>query len=287
MKCLPFILLFAIATTTVAAEEPAAPKPYTEYVPPELRDIGIDEKGGAILPLDLSFTDHTGTPVTLRNYFDGKRPVVIQLGYFGCPQLCTMVSQGMVQSLKELTLNLGTDYRVLYISFDPTESWRLGAEKRQNILREYGRGGDTGIHLLTGSKSQIDQLTEAVGYRYKYVANQRQFSHPAVLLVCTPDGRLSRYLYGIKFDPRTTRLSLVEASEGKIGSTIDRILLTCFMYDGATGKYGPRVALLIMQAGGALTVITMVTLLVALHRRERRRAQLEPATTRVSETETK
>lgn len=252
---------------------------YSEYVPPELRDIGIDEKPGAVLPLDLEFVDQAGATVPLRSFFDGTKPVVIQLGYFGCPQLCGMVSEGMVQSLKDLTLTLGDDYRVLYISFDSNETFRLAAEKRQNILREMGQSpGAAGLYLLTGSKRQINELTAAVGFNYKYVPAQRQFSHPAALMIATPDGRLSRYLYGVKFDRQTLRLSLVEASEGKIGNTVDRFLLTCFMFDGKAGKYS-LAALNLVRAGGVLTVGVVGAALFLALRRERAAAEAAAAAT--------
>lgn len=272
----------ARAETPGAASEPVnAPgdvpraRTYAEYVPPELRDIGIDERPGAVLPLDLEFFDETGKSVALRRYFDGTKPVVIQLGYFGCPQLCGMVSEGLVQSLRDLTLKLGDDYRVLYVSFDPNETFRLAAEKRQSILRELGASpGAAGLYLLTGNKRQINELTSAVGFNYKYVPAQRQFSHPAALIIATPDGRLSRYLYGVKFDRQTLRLSLVEASEGKIGNTVDRFLLTCFMFDGNTGKYS-LAALNLVRAGGVLTVgIVALTLFVAIRRERRAAAKL-------------
>lgn len=279
--------IFAIAALLLAAlgggaraEAPAAaPKgsEYSEWVPPAMRDIGIDERSGETLPLDLKFYDETGKLVELKQFFDGTRPVVLQLGYFNCPQLCGQITQGMVESLKSLTLNMGSEYRLLYVSFDPTETAPLALQKRQNLLREYGRENATlGMHLLTGDKAQIQRLTQAVGYHYKWDDTLRQFSHPAVVMILTPDGKISRYLYGIKQDPQTFRLSLVESAEGKIGTTTDRIMLICFMYDGTTGRYGPRVAMMVMQVGGAVTLVTIASLLGFLYVREHRRRVANP-----------
>jgi protein SCO1/2 len=288
MRVLSFIFaaLITMPAVAVRAADPieAAPPPeqrtvdpapgkYAEYVPPELRDVGIDEQPGGPIPLDLTFLDHTGQTVTLGKYFDGTKPVVIQLGYFGCPQLCELVSQGLAESLKSLTLNLGDDYRVLFVSFDTNETFRLAAEKRQSILQELGKSNaQAGLYLLTGSKNSVDQLTRSVGFNYKWVPNQRQFSHPAAVILATPDGRVSRYLYGVKFDNKTFRLSLVEASEGKIGSTMDRILLTCFQFDGHAGKYS-LAAMRLVQTGGIFTVLLVGGLILRSVLRERHEAR--------------
>ncbi|MCS7034546.1 MAG: SCO family protein [Phycisphaerae bacterium] len=257
---------------TALAEAPPRTQPYREWVPPEMRDIGVEEKAGQTLPLDLKFYNESGRPVALREFFDNTRPVILQLGYFECPQLCGKITQGMVHSLKQQTLDLGTDFRLLYISFDPAETYHLAASKKQAMLQAYGRpGAASGLHLLTGEKKSILELTQAVGYKFRYVESQRQYAHPAVIMLFTPDGRLSRYLYGLEFDPRTLRLSLVEASEGKIGTTVDRIMLTCLMYDGSLGRYGPRVARLVMKAGGAISVVILASTLGFLYYREHRR----------------
>ncbi|HRK31919.1 MAG TPA: SCO family protein [Tepidisphaeraceae bacterium] len=279
------LAIFAVATPATAeapgvapAAGPTVEQPgvartqYQEWIPPEMRDIGIDEKPGTQLPLDLKFFNERGEVVALSDYFDGTKPVLLQLGYFECPQLCGQITQGMVGSMRDLTLNLGDDYRVLYVSFDPAEQYRLAAQKKQSIVEAYERKRDgAGLHLLTGEKRDILELARAVGYKFKWVESQRQYSHPAAIMVFTPDGQLSRYLYGMRFDPRTLRLSLVEAGEGKIGTTVDRIMLICFMYDGSTGRYGPKVAMLLMRGGGALTVVLIVTVFTVLYRREYKR----------------
>jgi protein SCO1/2 len=273
------LALAAIASTARGADADAAPAPTTlpdpggrmEPAPKELQDIGIDEKSGATLPLDLQFVDETGKTVELRKYFNNKRPVILQLSYFGCPSLCSLVSNGLVDSLNELTLTMGSDYDVINVSFDPAETARLAKLKKQSFLDAYNHpAGAEAWHLLTGNPKEIEQLTRAVGFRYKWIESSKQFSHPAVLILLTPDGKVSRYLYGVQFPSRTLRLSLVEASEGKIGTSVDRFLLTCFHYDSYAGKYTP-VAMGIMRVAGVITVLVIAIVITVLIRRERNR----------------
>ena len=263
---------FAMAQATTA---PALPDPggRLEPAPKELQNIGIDEHAGDMLPLDAAFYDETGNPVTLRDYFGKGRPVVLQLSYFGCPSLCSLVSNGLVESLNELSLTMGKEFDVINVSFDPAETARLAKLKKQSFLDAYNRpAGAEAWHFLTGNPKEIDALTNAVGFRYKWVESSKQFSHPAVLVLLTPEGKISRYLYGVKYAPQTLRLSLVEASEGKIGTTVDRFLLTCFHYDSYAGKYTP-LAMGIMRVGGVATVLVIAVVIVWLIRREKRREQ--------------
>jgi protein SCO1/2 len=195
---------------------------------------------------------------------------VLQLGYFECPMLCTLVSQGLVDSLNELTLTMGKDFEVINLSFNAADTPRQAAAKKQSFLEAYNRpAGAESWHFLTGQQQAIDKITDAVGFRYKYIESRREFSHPAALILLTPDGRISRYLYGVKYDPKTLRLSLVEASEGKVGTTVDRILLTCFHYDAAAGRYNVT-AMAIMRAGGVFTVIALTVIITTALRREMR-----------------
>lgn len=242
----------------------------TTYVPDELKHVAIDEHLGSTIPLDLTFRDERDQPVQLRRYFSGKKPVVLQLGYYRCPMLCDVISHGLLDSLKEIKLEAGKDFEVVFVSIDPHETPALAALKKQSYMEEYGRGeGIGGWHFLTGREEQIGQLAKAVGFNYKWVGSVGQFSHPAAIFVCTPDGHLSRYLYGVKFEPKTLRLSMVEASDEKIGSAMDQIFLTCFQYDGHQGKYA-FAALGLMRAGGILTIIAVVTGIVRMLRREQR-----------------
>ncbi|MEA2709905.1 MAG: hypothetical protein QOF78_2506 [Phycisphaerales bacterium] len=269
------ILLLTLAAT---AAHGAAPRDgRMEPTPPELTDIGVDEKGGSSLPLDLTFVDETGKSVQLRDYFNHNRPIVLQLSYFGCPSLCSLVSNGLVESLNDLSLTMGKEFDVINVSFDPAETARLAKLKKQSFLDAYNRpAGGEAWHFLTGKPAEIEQLTKAVGFRYKWVESSKQFSHPAVLMLLTPDGKISRYLYGVKYEPRTLRLSLVEASEGKIGTTVDRFLLTCFHYDSYAGRYTP-VAMGIMRVAGVLTVVIIPCVIGYLVRRENHKAKLSPA----------
>ncbi len=250
-------------------------KPRMEAAPDELKNIGLDEHLNGQLPLDLAFTDETNHPVKLRDYFTGKKPVIVQLGYYGCPMLCDLISRGATASLKPLPLTAGADFEVVFISIDPHEDWTLAQAKKRSYVTEYDRPGSAGgWHFLTGREQQIRQVAQAVGFNYKWVASAAQFSHPAGLILCTPEGRISRYLYGVKFDEKTLRLSLVEASEGKIGTIGDRFLLTCFQFDGHQGRYA-LTAMSLMRWGGALTLIVLTTVMIRLFRRDARRKALE------------
>jgi protein SCO1/2 len=258
-------LLFAPAA--LAEEAPARMEP----APQELTNISLDEHLNAQLPLDLPFIDEANQTVTLGKYFSGNKPVVLQLGYYGCPMLCDLVSRGVTQSLKGVELTAGNDFEVVFISIDPHEDWTLAAGKKRSYVQEYGRAGSAGgWHFLTGKQAQIDQVAKAIGFNYKWVASAGQFSHPAGIMICTPEGKLSRYLYGVRFNEKTLRLSLVEASQGKIGSTTDHFLLTCFQYDGKQGKYA-FAAMSLMRLGGAVTLIVLAFVLIRLFRREARR----------------
>jgi len=237
------------------------------------KDITVDEHAGAQIPLDLTFVDETGRTVRLADYFKGNKPVVLQLGYYGCPMLCNLISTGIVDSLKNVKLNTGSDYDVLFVSIDPSETPKLAAEKKQSMLNAFGREGGSGWHLLTGKEPQIKQLAQTVGFNYRWIDSAGQYAHPAVIMVCMPDGKVSRYLYGVRFNPQTLRLSLVEASNGKVGSAVDKLYLTCFQYDGRQGKYA-LAAIGIMRAGGVLVMIIVATVLIRMFRKEaRQRAQ--------------
>lgn len=233
------------------------------------KDITVDEHTGARLPLDLTFTDENGQTVQLGQYFKGNKPVVLQLGYYGCPMLCNLISKGIAQSLKEVKLTTGTDYDVVFVSIDPSEGPKIAFDKKRFFLQEYGREGGSGWHLLTGKEPQIKQLAGAVGFNYRWIDSAGQFAHPAVIMVIMPDGKVSRYLYGVRFNPQTLRLSLVEASNGKIGSAVDQLYLTCFQYDGRQGKYA-LAAIGLMRGGGVLTMLIVGLVLFRMFRKEAR-----------------
>ena len=243
-----------------------------EALPDELVGVGVTEKLGAPIPLDLQFTDESGQTVRLGDYFDGARPVILNLGYMGCPMLCGLVSNGMVEAMRAMKRTCGEEYVVLSPSIDHTETPTLSAAKKEGYLAQYGReAAQQGWHWLTGREDQIRALTDAVGFGFAWNEERQEYAHAAVIVVLSPDGRVMRYLYGVMFDPKTLELSLVEATDGKTGSSLDKFLLFCFHYDAETGRYGPA-ARNIMKAGGAVTVLIVVGMFLGLRRRERRAA---------------
>lgn len=222
--------------------------------PELLKQVGIDQKLNDEIPLDLTFRDEHGQTVQLARYF-GSKPVILTLVYYNCPMLCTQVLNGLDRSLKLIPLTLGKDFNVVTVSIDPTERPVLAEAKQAMYTGMYGRpGAAEGWHFLTGDEPQIKALTQAVGFRYAYDSESKQFAHASVIMVLTPEGRLSRYFYGIEYPQRDLRLGLLEASQGKISSPVDAILLFCYHYDPHTGKYGLVISRVLQLAGG-LTVL--------------------------------
>jgi protein SCO1 len=233
--------------------------------PKILRDVGIDQNLNQQIPLDLKFRDETGKTVELSQYF-GKKPVILSLVYFSCPMLCTLVEESLLQSLKHVSFDIGDQYNVLTVSFDPHDTPEMASAKKSVYVGLYGRkGAAQGWHFLTGDEPSIKALTKAVGFRYTYDPTTGQYAHATAIMVLTPQGKLARYFYGIQYPPGGLRLSLVEASHEKIGSPVDAILLFCCSYNPATGKYGLLVSRLLMIAGG-LTIVTLGTLVLMLSR---------------------
>jgi len=269
-------MLLACAVALAGTRAPAVRAQQDASVPKELKGIGVDERLNAHLPTDLTFTDSDGNPVRLADFF-GERPVVITLNYYACPMLCTLQLNDLVSALREIPLEPGRDFELITLSFDPLEGPKLAAAKKRNYVAEYGRpSASRGWHFLTGKQDAILRLTRAVGFRFKWNAEQQQWAHPATAIICTPDGRISRYL-GLPYDPRTLRLSLVEASQGKIGTLFDRVFLTCFHYIDNQGRYTANV-MGIMRLGGAAVVVFLVLLFLVLEtgRRIRRRSSAVP-----------
>jgi protein SCO1/2 len=240
-------------------------------LPGALQGVGIDQKLDQQVPLNLVFTDEYGKPAPLAIYFHSGKPVILALVYYRCPMLCTQILNGVASSLKAVTLDPGKDFEVVAISFDPKDTPETAASKKQLYMRRYGRPGSAnGWHLLTGDAANIKALTDAVGYHYKYDAATGQFAHASGIMIATPDGRLSRYFYGVEYAPRDVRLGLVEASENKIGNPVDQILLFCYHYDPATGKYGAVVMNLVRFAGAGFVLICGAFLAIVLRRDVRR-----------------
>ncbi len=233
-----------------------------------IREVAFEQKLETQLPLEVKFRDEAGREVALREYF-GTRPVVLALVYYECPMLCNMILNGVTSSLKVVNLDAGVDFDVVAVSFDPRETPELAATKKQQYVQEYGRAGTArGWHFLTGDDEAIRQLTQAVGFKYFWDEGSQQFAHASGVMVATPQGRLSRYFYGIEYAPRDMRLGLVEASAGRIGSPVDAILLYCFHYDPVTGKYG-LVIMNVMRLAGIATVVLLAGFIVVMLRRER------------------
>jgi len=237
--------------------------------PPMLREVGIDQKLSAPLPLALSFQDEAGQTIQLRQYF-GEKPVILAFVYYECPMLCTQVLNGLLESLRTLSFDVGKEFDVVTVSFDPSETPKLAAEKKTSYLKQYERAGaEHGWHFLTGDSAAIRQLTSAVGFRYKYDAVTDQFAHASGIMVITPEGKIARYFYGIEYPARDLRLALVEASENKIGSLVDQVLLYCFHYDPSIGKYG-LVIMNVLRLAGVATVMALGTFMIVMFRRDRK-----------------
>ncbi len=245
-------------------------------LPKALQEVGIDQKLNHQLPLDLFFRNENGEPVKLGNYF-GKKPVVLSLVYYECPMLCNQVLNGMVSSFKVLSFKAGDEFDVVTVSFDPRETSALASAKKKTYvgyLPEAKRPAATsGWHFLTGDSENIKQLTEAVGFNYQFDEATNQFAHASAIMIATPEGKLARYFYGIEYAPKDLRLGLVEASQNKIGSPVDRLLLYCYHYDPATGKYG-AVVMNMIRLGGIATLFGMVALFFAMRRRNARQVRL-------------
>ncbi len=237
--------------------------------PAELKKVAFDQNLGVQVPLGLPFRDETGRAVLLSQYFTG-RPVVLALVYYECPMLCTQALNGLVKSLKVLALEPGRDYQVVTISFNPAETPAEAAEKKDQYLARLKRpGGSDGWHFLTGNEASIHLLTETVGFHYVYDASSRQYAHPTGIIVLTPEGKTSKYIYGIDYGPRDLRLALVEASDHKVGTPVDRLLLYCYHYDPASGRYG-LVVLNLIRLGGLVTLASLGGFILLMRRHEKR-----------------
>lgn len=241
--------------------------PNAKGLPVALQDVKIEQRLNEQIPLDLQFKDETGRTVQLSDYFNHSKPVVLSLVYFRCPMLCDQVLTAVLGGVRSVPFDVGKDFDVLTVSFDPHDTPEYAADKKGNFISRYNRpGAEKGWHFLTGDEESIRRLTDAVGFRYAYDEKTNQFAHAAGIMVLTPEGKLSRYFYGLDYDGRDLRLGLVEASDNKIGSYTDQLLLYCYHYDPATGRYGP-VVMNIMRLGGIVTVLCTVGLLLILRRR--------------------
>lgn len=256
-----------------------APPAHAQRVADVVREVKFDQKLDNKVPLDLTFRDETGAEVKLERYFDAKghKPVVLSLVYFECPMLCTQVLNGLTRALKPLGLNVGSDFEIVTVSINHRETPELAARKKQRYIEDLGRpGAASGWHFLTGDEASIAKLADAIGFRYMWDPEIEQYAHPGGIVVCTPEGRISRYFFDVEFPPRDLRLGLVEASREEIGSFTDRVLLLCYHYDPATGKYG-LVITNVVRLLGFLTVAAVGTFVFVMLRRERRAMRVPAA----------
>ncbi|MGB2672801.1 MAG: SCO family protein [Candidatus Acidiferrum sp.] len=271
MNCLRSIsVAFALLLASSAGSAQAVPDdvgPASKGLPPILQNVGFEPTLNAPLPLDLAFRDETGRNVLLHDYFQ-QRPVILALVYYGCPMLCDQLEQGVVGTLRMLSFNPGRDYEVVFVSFDPRETPELAAQKKESALKQFRRPQTAdGWHYLTGSKESIDALTKAANFRYSFDAKSGLFAHASGIMLLTPDGRISRYFYGVEYPSRDIRLGLVDASAGKIGTAVDHVLLFCYQYDPSTARYSASI-LKILRLGGVLTVVCLVAGILIFRRRD-------------------
>jgi protein SCO1/2 len=263
--------LAAALSSVASAQQMGIP---AASLPMMVQGVGIDQNLNAQIPLELKFKDETGQAVRLGQYFRGK-PVVLALVYYECPGLCDLILNGLTHTMEQISLNVGTDYDVVTVSFNPKETWQLAQAKKANYIEKYQRSGaKEGWHFLTGDEPSIKSLADTVGFHYKYDPISKQFAHASGIFVLTPEGKISRYFYGIEYKPRDFRLGLVEASANKIGTTADQVLLFCYHYDPTTGKYGMAITQ-VTRALGTATVLLLGGFVFIMLRRDRR-ASLDP-----------
>jgi len=254
---------------------PAQAHHVAQHEPDWLQQVGLDQRLHEFIPLDLTFVDETGKSVHLRDYFASK-PVILTLAYYDCPNLCTLVLNGLLKALRALSLTIGTHFNVLTVSINPADTTALAAARQAQYTRGYGRAhaanadAARGWHFLTGEPEAIERLTQAVGFRYTYDADQGQFAHATGIMVLTPQGQLSHYFYGVEYAPRDVQFGLMEAAAYKIGSPIDRLLLLCYHYDPQSGTYSLAI-LRVLRVAGAATVVILGTCMGVMLQRERRK----------------
>ncbi len=268
-----FILLAALATTLWCGVAMGQVQ-RADKLPEQYQDVGITAKPDARLPLDAEFVDETGRQVTLGDYFNGDKPVVMALVYYRCPMLCTLVVNGMTEALRQIDWTPGDEYEIVILSFNPAEGPELSHRKKLAYLSEFGREDTAGgWHFLTGEQQAIDRVTETIGFAYKWNDATREFVHDSAIYVVTPNGHMSKYLFGVQFEPRTVRLAMVEASKGRIGSITDKVTLLCSHFDPEEGTYAAS-AMLIMRATAVPAGIALViVILIGIRMTKARRAK--------------
>ena len=242
--------------------------PASQVDPASLKDIGIDQHLDEQIPLDLQFKDENGSTVQLGDYFKKGRPVILTLVYYQCPMLCSEVLSGLNSSMQVMKFTAGSEYEVITVSIDPRDTPEMAKAKKASYLQEYNRpGADQGWHFLTGQPDNIAKLAKAVGWKYRWDPKMNQFIHAAGIMIVTPQGKLAQYYYGIEYAPKDLRLGLVEASQDKIGTLVDKVELYCFHYDPHSGKYGVVISN-VLRIGGAATILLLGGFIVLMVRRD-------------------
>ncbi len=272
-NCRILVALFALLTIASGqaisqAMSQGIMSPPANVRPPYLQNVGIEQHLDGQVPPDLAFVDDAGRPVKLGDYF-GKKPLILNLVYYNCTMLCGEALAGLSGSMKMIKFDVGNEFDVVTVSFNPKETPEIAAAKKKDFVKRYGRpGAATGWHFLTGPPESINALTKAVGFQYQYDEARNQYAHATAIMVLTPQGRISRYFYGVDFPPKDLRMGLVEASHGKIGNAVDQVLLYCYHYDPAIGKYGAVVTNM-LKIGAGITILLVGGLLFILIRLER------------------
>ncbi len=234
--------------------------------PPGLKNVGIRQNLNQQIPPDLAFTDDLGRQVHLADYF-GKRPLILNLVYYNCPMLCGEVLSGLEHSLRMMKFEVGKEFDVITVSFDPNETPEMAAQKKSEFLKRYNRaGGEQGWHFLVGKQDAINTLTQVAGFDYQYDDKTKQFAHATAIMILTPQGKIAQYYYGVEYPPKDLRLGLVEAGAGKIGNVVDQMLLYCYHYDPEQGKYSATI-LRVLRLAGIATMLFLGTIIVVLIRR--------------------
>lgn len=269
-------LTFVLTASSLFAQGQRGPimgggimSPPASQRPPGLEFVGIEQHLNAEVPGNLEFRDEQGNTVKLSDYFGRGRPVILNLGYYQCPMLCSELLEGLVGSMKALTLQLGRDFDVVTLSFDPRETVEMAAEKKRNIMKRYGRANtEQGWHFLTGKADQINALTSAVGFQYQFDTKTQQYAHATAIVILTPDRHIAEYFYGVEFSPKDLRLGLVQASQGKVGNITDAVLLYCYHYDPRAGKYGAVISN-ILKISALATMLILGTFMFVMFRADR------------------
>ena len=279
--CALSIALWALSIPALA-QQPGFPSPSYEMMDPgtmatarlpQLENVTFKQRLNTQLPLEARFKDENGRDVTLGQYFDGTRPVVLAFVYYTCPMLCTQVMNGVSRAVKVLPFTPGEDFDVVFISFDPRDKPETASAKKTALMNYWSMQNQEGAwHFLTGEEAQIKQVTSAAGFFYMWDEKTQQYAHLSGLLVLTPDGRLSRYFYGIEYSPKELRLALFESGQGHIGSIVDELLLYCYHYDPANGRYG-AVVMNLVRLGGVLTVLAIAGFILLMRRQERQQME--------------